>query len=125
MRLFKVQLETERKLSRDLKIEKTNFYSRRNEIEELFLHCVNEARKDIERRKAVTLAQNSNFNNSLHKVSSKKKHDDSLETAIKNEHFTAADRRKVLELLLSNENVLLFLYEKLFPRAISTNTLIN
>ena len=116
-RLMKVQLEMERKNSRELKTEKTNFYSRRNQLEELFLNCVDETRKDIERRKAVTLARNSNFNSSLHKGT--KKHDDSLESAIKNEHFTASDKRKVLELLFSNENVLLFLYEKLFPRAVS------
>ena len=122
-RLMKVQLENERKASRELKTEKTNFYSRRNQLEELFLNCVEETRKDIERRKAVTLARNSNFSSHLHKGT--KKHDESLESAIKNEHFTASDKRKVLELLLSNENVLLFLYEKLFPRPITTSTLLN
>ena len=122
-RLMKVQLENERKSSRDLKNEKANFYSRRNQLEELFLNCVEETRKDIERRKAVTLARTNNLNSYLHKGS--KKHDDSLESAIKNEHFTSSDKRKVLELLLSNENVLLFLYEKLFPRPITTSTLLN
>ena len=122
-RISKTQLEAERKLNRDLKTEKTNFYSRRNELEELFLKCVDETRKDIERRRAVTFARNSNLNSTLHKTSSK--FDDSLESAVKNEQFTASDKRKVLELLLSNENVLLFLYEKLFPRAVTTNTLIS
>lgn len=130
VRLNKVLLETERKANRDLKSEKSNFFSRRNQLEELFLTCVEETRKDIQRRRAGSLAQSQNLNKSLHKkaassTTTRKQPDDSLEAAIKNEHFTASDKRKVLELLLSNENVLLFLYEKLFPRAITTNTLVS
>ena len=87
------------------------------------MNCVEETRKDIERRRAVTLARSNNLNSSLHMGT--KKHDDSLASAIKNEQFTASDKRKVLELLLSNENVLLFLYEKLFPRAMTTENLLS
>ena len=123
-RMLKVQIEQERKQNKDLKTEKANFYSRRNQLEELFLSCVDETRKDIERRRAVTFAKSKNLNSSLHKQH-QSKFDDSLETAMKNEQFTASDKRKVLELLLSNENVLLFLYEKLFPRAMTTTTLVN
>jgi hypothetical protein len=38
------------------------------------------------------------------------------EANIKASHFTGTDKRNVIDLLLSNENVLLFIYEKLFPR---------
>ena len=78
IRLHRVQLETERKANRDLKSEKSNFYSRRNQLEELFLNCVEETRKDIERRRAGTLATNANLNRSLHKQAGRK-HNDSLE----------------------------------------------
>ena len=123
LRLAKVQSDNEKRLNRELKNEQANFYSRRNQLEELFLNCVEETRKDIERRRAVTLARANNLNSSLHMGT--KKHDDSLASAIKNEQFTASDKRKVLELLLSNENVLLFLYEKLFPRAMTTENLLS
>ena len=46
-RLLKVQFEQERKLNKELKTEKANFYSRRNQLEELFLKCVEETKKDI------------------------------------------------------------------------------
>jgi len=31
------------------------------------------------------------------------------------DQFSGSDKKKVIDLLMSNENVLLFLYEKLFP----------
>jgi hypothetical protein len=35
---------------------------------------------------------------------------------INSEFFQASDKRQVIENLMSNENVLLFIYEKLFPK---------
>lgn len=113
----KQQLANERKKGIELKTEKTNFYAQRSQLEELFLSCVEETRKSIERRRAQNLARSNSIANNFQKDAFKFNKLDNLEQAIKLEHFTASDKCKVLELLLSNENVLLFLYEKLFPRA--------
>ena len=114
----------EKKNSRDLKTEKTNYFSKRSQLEEFFLACIEEVRKDIQRRKAVALARESNLNSSLH-TKKDSKLQDTLDNAIKNESFTPTDKRRVVDLLLSNENVLLFLYEKLFPRQLSSQNLVN
>ena len=47
LRLSKGQLELERRTSRELKSEKTNYFSKRSQIEELFLSCIEEVRRDI------------------------------------------------------------------------------
>ena len=54
-------------MNKDLKSEEANFYSRRNQLEELFLKCVEETRKDIDRRRAGVLARSSNLNCTTHK----------------------------------------------------------
>ena len=87
----------------------------RNELEEFFLQCIEEVRKDIVKRKSLAAAQKKNVLRSASRGSlAKGSVDDDLPSA-KLDQFTATDKRKVIELLMSNENVLLFLYEKLFP----------
>ena len=107
-RVQKVMLTQERKQRKVIMTEQTNYYARRNQLEELFLECVEEVRKDISRRKATTIGLHGDLATDLKKP---------LKA-----HFTATDKRKVLDLLLANENVLLFLYEKLFPRPVASQS---
>lgn len=79
-----------------------NFFTRRNELEDLFRKCVAEVKKDVSKRKR----QSSRIEES------EMPHPFEL---INVDQFTATDKRKVIDLLVSNEHVLLFLYEKLFP----------
>lgn len=66
-------------------------------MQEWFMACVNSVKAEIERKQAVPLG----FRGKLQMPEIEK--------------FGLGERRKVLDKLLANENVLLFLYEKLFP----------
>lgn len=116
-RINRLLLNQERKHKRDLVAEQANYYSRRNQLEELFIDCVEEVRKDISRRKATSIGLHGDLTGTM---KTKQKPEQS-ESDFTKERFTATDKRKVLDLLLANENVLLFLYEKLFPRPIAAN----
>lgn len=85
IRHLKEQIERERCNVRILKATRSNSYTRKSELEEFFLQCIDEARKDLLRRRHLLMNR-----------------DKSRE-------------EKVLEVLLSSEDVLVYLYEKLFP----------
>lgn len=54
IRHLKNQIDSEKKNARSLRAEKVNFMMQRNELEEFFLQCIEEVRKDIVKRKAIT-----------------------------------------------------------------------
>lgn len=85
IRHLKESLEKEQRTVRMLKAARANTYTKKSELEEFFLKCIDEARKDVMRKK--------------------------------HQHSTAqkSKKEKVLDVLLSSEDVLVFLYEKLFP----------
>jgi hypothetical protein len=87
----------------------------RNELEDFFLDCVEEVRKDIHRRRTTSATYSIKKN--LKKSTSTKALDPDTQDnqQPKLEQYTTTDKKRVIELLMSNENVLLFLYEKLFP----------
>lgn len=109
---LRAKLDNERKSAKWTKNDKLNRVIERNELEDFFLECVDEVRKDIVKRKS-TSAQLSVKKNMKKSASSKAIEADDDDAKL--DHYTATDKKKVIELLMSNENVLLFLYEKLFP----------
>jgi len=78
------------------------------------LECVEEVKKNIKKRKDFQI-KNSKFCTAKSSVSTTSKEP-------KLTGFGGQDKAKVIELLIENDNVLLFLYEKLFPvTTLSTN----
>lgn len=82
---LKDHLKTEQHTIKSIRAERGNAYSRKSALEEFFLSCVDESRKDLARKK---------------RPGGPKPLD---------------EEEKVRDLLLSSEDVLVYLYEKLFP----------
>jgi len=70
---------------RMLQAGRATSYSQKSELEEFFLKCIDEARKELMRKRHMTIQKDK------------------------------SERERVLEAMLSNEDVLVCLYEKLFP----------
>lgn len=85
IKTFKESITREQHTIRMLQAARSTTYSKKSELEEFFLKCIDEARRDLNRRRHLTM------------------------------HKAKSEREKVLEEVLDNEDVLVCLYEKLFP----------
>lgn len=116
IRHLRNQMDLLKKSSVKLKRDKVKFSQDKTDLEEFFLQCIEEVKKDILKRRALSRSQSAK--KVIRNVAS---HSDGgsssrrLKETGKLADFTSTDKRKVIELLLSNESILLFLYEKLFP----------
>lgn len=100
---YKSIIENEKKKIINLNAQKNNAFVQKSDLEGLFLECVEEVRKEVLRRRAKSLLQQK-FPRKSGSAQRERK-----------DLFTPSDKRKILELLISNEQVLVHLYEKLFP----------
>eukprot|EP00933_Yihiella_yeosuensis_P083644 TRINITY_DN9788_c0_g1_i1.p1 TRINITY_DN9788_c0_g1~~TRINITY_DN9788_c0_g1_i1.p1 ORF type:complete len:363 (+),score=96.74 TRINITY_DN9788_c0_g1_i1:105-1193(+) len=113
---LKQQLQTEQKLAAKMRAVADRQFNEPSALEAFFLECVDQVKRDISDRKRVTAA-----NLLAGKVGTKKAVASGYPSVQKTfesvnlDDFTVTDRRKVVELLLSSEQVLQFLYDKLFP----------
>lgn len=82
---LKESIVREQQTVRMLQAARATQYTRKSEMEEFFLKCVDESRKELIRRRHLTL------------------------------YKEKTDRERVMEAMLTNEEILVSLYEKLFP----------
>ncbi|CAG9324517.1 unnamed protein product [Blepharisma stoltei] len=101
------QLEVERKTLKNLRGAKTNFILEKGELEDIFLQCVEDGKKEILARKLKA---------SRYQPKNKKKSTLDRERDITLDEFKDIDKRKVMELFLSSEKVRKFLYDKMFSQ---------
>jgi len=102
-------LEIERRNVRTVRTAHVNELANRTELEAFLRQCIEDVKKEISRRRGEMLAS---MNRSKHGGGSSM----SVEDEISLESFSAADRERVMELLLSQERVINLLYDKTFPR---------
>lgn len=99
------QLEAERKNLRSLKNAKTNYLLEKGELEDLFLLCVEDVKREIFARKMKA-------SRSVTKGKKVTEKDRQVEFS----EFKEIDKRKVMEVFLNSEKVRRFLYEKMFGK---------
>lgn len=98
-------LEIERRNLRIVRTAHVNELANRTELEAFLRQCIEDVKKEIQRRRAEMLA-------SINRA----KHGQGNLDEVSLGDFSAADRERVMELLLSQERVINLLYEKTFPK---------
>jgi hypothetical protein len=117
------QVENERKKRIKAESLKVNDATQKNELETIFVDCIEEVRKDIMKRRLKTEIQNKKRFKPIDKDSQEaKEFEESLlklaqlaKNKIKITEFTPIDRCNLLDLFVNNEKTLLKIYEACFP----------
>lgn len=115
---LKQQLETEQRLAGKLRSVADRQFSEPSELEDFFLECVEKVRCSVEgRRKSQSTPMSHSKARSKSDLGGAPPPLPKSGAPVTIDDFTMTDRRQVVELLLSSEDVLQFLYDKLFPPA--------
>ena len=117
------KVEKERKKRIKIESFKVNDATNKNELETIFVDCIEEVRKDIMKRRLKNEIQNKKRFKPIDKDSEEaKEFEESLlklaqlaKNKIKISEFTPIDRWNLLDLFVNNEKTLLKIYEAWFP----------
>jgi hypothetical protein len=123
IRDLKSIIDREKKASKKVVAERINMSTERNELESLFIECIEEVRKEIMKRRLKNEIYNRKKFQQLDRSSEEaKEFEESLlrlaqlaKNRVKVSDFTPKDKSHILDLFVNNERTLLKIYEALFP----------
>ena len=123
IRDLKSIIDKEKKTAKKVVAERINMSTERNELESLFIECIEEVRKEIMKRRLKNEIYNRKKFQQLDRSSEEaKEFEESLlrlaqlaKNRVKVSDFTSKDKSHILDLFVNNERTLLKIYEALFP----------
>ena len=129
IRDLKTIIDKEKKSAKKVVADRINMTTERNELESLFIECIEEVRKDIMKRRLKNEIYNRKKFQKLDKSSEEaKEFEESLlklaqlaKNRVKVSDITSKDKAHILDLFVNNERTLLKIYEALFPHRASQN----
>lgn len=102
---LRAQMLAEKEELRSLRTSHRSRVAEEDELKSFFVKCINEVKKDVQSRRVVELGASKNGSFKAFKN----------ECLTGTDQFSAANRRRVIDQLVTNENALLFLYDRMFP----------
>mmetsp|Transcript_13797 Transcript_13797/g.17460 ORF Transcript_13797/g.17460 Transcript_13797/m.17460 type:complete len:248 (+) Transcript_13797:863-1606(+) len=123
IRDLKTIIDREKRAAKKVVAERINMSTERNELESLFIECIEEVRKEIMKRRLKNEIYNRKKFQQLDRSSEEaKEFEESLlrlaqlaKNRVKVSDFTPKDKSHILDLFVNNERTLLKIYEALFP----------
>lgn len=106
IKLVKHQRDCEKKANNVLRAQIISTKSGRRDLEEFFLDCINDVKKSIMRRRKKAVGPGGKYSEVQEQL---------LQTPIELHDFMAKDRVKVVQELLTRDDVLSHLYDRIFP----------
>jgi hypothetical protein len=127
IRELKNLVDKERSNQKKMNAERVNFNADKNELETLFVDCIEEVRKEIMKRRLKNEIYNRKKFQRIEKNSEEaKEFEESLlrlaqlaKNRVKITDFTNRDKSHLLDLFVNNEKTLLKIYEALFPHRVN------
>lgn len=106
------QIEIQKKSMKVQNAVCANYFLEKGELEDFFIDCIEEVKKDIKRRKSQQILYGKSASNSSKSLLKAADEEVSLK------EFTVTDKRKVVELIVGQEEVIRMLQEMIFPKNI-------